>query len=82
MSASVLRDSNAAREAISRMFANKAPVLIEVRFPQMGTSSDWHLCEGESELEAILERLAPGVELHIQSVWDLPLSQDSVVLKK
>jgi hypothetical protein len=82
MSRSALRDSNAVREAVSRMFADKAPVLIEVRFPQMGTSSDWYLCEEENELEAIFERLTPGLELHLQSVWDLPHSNDSLVWKK
>jgi len=49
----------------------KPPVLVEVRFPNMGTASDWFLCEDAVALDAILDRLGPGVEVHLDSVWDL-----------
>lgn len=60
-----------ARAALSKLFENAPPVLVEVRFPQSGTSPDWYLCEAEEQLEPILERLGPGAELHVSSVWDL-----------
>jgi len=61
----------AARNAITDLFRTKPPILVEVRFPGSATSPDWHLCEDEEDLEPILERLSPGVELHFSSVWDL-----------
>ena len=42
-------------EAVARLFATKSPVLVEVRFPRMGTSSDWFLCEDRDELGPSLE---------------------------
>jgi hypothetical protein len=51
-------------------FDEKPPVLVQVRFPKMGTSSDWFLCENAAALDAILDRLGPGVEVHLSSVWD------------
>jgi len=59
------------RQAIAQLFATKPPVLVEVRFPRMGTSSDWHLLEEEDELESIWEPLASGAELILRSVWDV-----------
>lgn len=59
-----------------------APVLVEIRFPGCGTSPDWELCDDESELEAVLARLAPGAELHLTSVWDLSGRQGALVLTK
>jgi hypothetical protein len=53
------------------LFDTKPPVLVEVRFPGMGTSPDWYFCREEDELETILSRLSPGVEVHLHSVWDV-----------
>jgi hypothetical protein len=63
--------TEAQRSAGIRLVDDKSPILVEVRFPRMGTSPDWHLCETMSEIDAIWERVAPGVELHLHSVWDL-----------
>jgi hypothetical protein len=71
-----------AKAAISALFANAPPVLVEVRFPNSGTSPDWYLCEEEEELERILERLGPGAELHLSSVWDLKNTKGAICLKK
>jgi hypothetical protein len=81
MSKSSVTDSVEARAAIAALFHNTPPVLVEVRFPRCGTSSDWYLCTEEEELEKILERLAPGVELHVSSVWDLKNVKGAVRLK-
>ncbi len=69
------------RSAIDALFG-KAPVLVEVRFPQMGTSPDWHLCEDEAELEAILDGLGAGVELHLSSVYDLKSATTPLTIRK
>jgi hypothetical protein len=71
MSTTSRSDTSAVRTAVAKLFDDKPPVLVEVRFPKMGTSSDWFLCEGQAALEAILERLAAGAEVHLSSVWDL-----------
>ena len=55
----------------SALFDAKPPVLVEVRFPGMGTSPDWYLCREENELGSILSRLGQGVEVHLHSVWHL-----------
>ena len=79
----VLSPENAeARSAISTLFADSPPVLVEVRFPNSGTSPDWYLCEQEEQLEQILERLGPGVELHLNSVWALRKVKGGICLKK
>ena len=57
-------------------------MLVEVRFPACGTSPDWHLCEDEGQLQAILDSLAAGAELHLSSVWDLKNPRGDVVLRK
>jgi hypothetical protein len=69
-------------ERVAALFADKPPVLVEVRFPGMGTSPDWYLCEDRGELSLILDRLGPGVEIHLHNVWDLTDSAGGVVLKK
>jgi hypothetical protein len=71
-----------AKEAVAALFESSPPVLVEVRFPNMGTSPDWHLCEEEDQLEQILNRLSPGVELYISSVWDLKNVKGAIGLKK
>ena len=60
-----------ARAIVSALFENTPPILIEVRFPGCGTSSDWYLFEELEQLDMLLERLGAGAELHISSVWDL-----------
>lgn len=70
-----------ANGAVSALF-RKAPVLVEVRFPNMGTSPDWRLCEDEADFGSLLERLGPGVELHLNSVWDLKYSSGELTLRK
>ena len=82
MSTSFIPDTDAVRAAISTLFTDKPPVLVEVRFPKMGTSSDWFLCEDEDALDPVLDRLGPGAEVHLTSVWDLRPSTGGVVLKK
>jgi hypothetical protein len=47
------------------------PVLVQVRFPRMGTSPDWDLCRTEEELDSLLERVGPHCEFAIVSVDDL-----------
>jgi len=71
-----------AKSAISALFTDAPPVLVEVRFPNSGTSPDWYLCEEEEQLEQILERLAPGAELHLNSVWALRKTRGEICLKK
>jgi hypothetical protein len=71
-----------AQTAIAALFANAPPVLVEVRFPGMGTASDWYLFEDEEQLEQALERLASGVELRLSSVWDLKNVKGDIRLSK
>jgi len=47
-----------ANSAISALFNNIPPVLVEVRFPRMGTSSDWYLCDDPEELVEVVDKLA------------------------
>ena len=64
------------------LFEHARPVLVEVRFPGAATSPDWYLLEDEDELDALLERLGPSVELYLNSVWDLENSRGSIRLTK
>ena len=68
--------------AVVTLFATKPPVLVEVRFPRMGTSPDWFLCEDEHDLEPVVARLGPGAEVHLHSVWDLADPTGGLVLRK
>ena len=70
------------KAAISALFQNRPPVLVEVRFPKAGTSPDWHLFDEEQELDQLLERLGQGAELHIISVWDLKYDKGEICLRK
>ena len=65
---------------VGKLFDEKPPVLVEVRFPKMGTSSDWFLCEDAAALDVILDRLGPGAELHLNSVWDLKNPSGAVIV--
>ena len=80
MKTSFLADSSAIRTAVGKLFEEKPPVLVEVRFPRMGTSSDWFLCEDAAALDAILDRLGPGAEVHLNSVWDLKNPAGAIVV--
>jgi hypothetical protein len=77
-----MTESSAARKAITAMFDGKPPILVEVRFPNMGTSPDWYLCDDEQELGPILEPLAAGVEVYLRSVWDLTATPQTICLRK
>jgi hypothetical protein len=79
---SCLSDTHAVRTTIGKLFDEKPPVLVEVRFPKMGTSSDWFLCEDAAALDAILDRLGPGAEVHLNSVWDLRNPAGEVVFER
>ena len=70
------------RAAIAALFANRPPVLVEVRFPGAATSPDWHLYQDEDDLQRLLESLGSGAELHISSVWDLKNSKGAICLRK
>ena len=79
MSTSFPPDANTVLTVVGKLFEEKSPVLVEVRFPKMGTSSDWFLCENAAALDAILARLGPGAEVHLSSVWDLKNPVGAVV---
>ena len=57
-------------------------MLVEVRFPKMGASSDWFLCEDVAAVDAILDRLGPEAEIHFNSVWDLKNPVGPIVIPK
>ena len=68
--------------AVARLFAEKLPVLVEVRFPKMGTSPDWYLVREEYEFAPIWEALGPGSEVRLSSVFDLKDATGAVVLSR
>ena len=70
------------KNAVAKLLENSPPVLVEVRFPNTATSPDWHLCENEEQLDQILDRLGPGAELHISTVWDLKNTKREICLRK
>jgi hypothetical protein len=80
MSTPFLSDPGAVRTAVGKLFDEKPPILVEVRFPKMGTSPDWFLCDEAAALDAILDRLGPGAEVHLHSVWDLKNPAGAVVV--
>lgn len=77
---SLLSNTSTVVAAAVKLFVDKPPVLVEVRFPKMGTSSDWFLCENMADLEEVLDRLGPGVEIHLNSVWDLKNPSGALVI--
>jgi hypothetical protein len=81
MSRMLLSASAEAKAAIEELFQQAAPILVEVRFPNAGTSSDWHLLQDSDQLDQLLERLGAAVELHISSVWDLQNPKGAIYLK-
>jgi hypothetical protein len=78
MSHTVTGLPDAVREQVVVLFRDRAPVLVEVRFPGMGASSDWYLFESEDELEQLRRRLARGVEVHLASVWDVEMRRGEI----
>ena len=82
MKTSFLWETSADVTAVGNLFDEKPPVMVEVRFPKMGTSSDWFLCEDVAALEAIVDRLGPGAEVHLNSVWDLKNPAGAIVIRK
>jgi hypothetical protein len=72
----------AIREQVAALFRDRAPVLVEVRFPRMGTSSDWYLFESNDELDELRRRLGPGVELHLASVWDVQTQRGGITISR
>jgi hypothetical protein len=81
MTTSVLSVAGAILTSIRTLFEEKPPVLVEVRFPMMGTSSDWFLCDDMAALDVILGRLGPGAEVHLASVWDLKKPAGAIVFR-
>jgi len=77
-----LLESDEVKKQIASLIKSAPPVLVEVRFPNAATASDWFLCEEEGELDEIIERLGPGSEVHVSSVWDLTNKKGGVCLKK
>ena len=71
---------DALREQVSALFRDRAPVIVEARFPKMGTSSDWYLFETAEELEQLRLRLSPGVELHLASAWDIEMGRGKLTV--
>jgi hypothetical protein len=66
VSTSAIPDRNEIRDIGCRLLQERSPIVVEVRFPRMGTSSDWYSCKNSAELEAVLNRLAAGAEVHFQ----------------
>jgi hypothetical protein len=77
-----LLESGEVRKRINSLIKSTPPVLVEVRFPKAATSSDWYLCQEESELDEIIEHLGPGSEVHVSSVWDLTNGKGDLCLKR
>jgi hypothetical protein len=82
MSASSVPETNPFPTAIAALFLDKPPVLVKVRFPKMGTSPDWFLCDSEEDLSPILNRLGQGAEVLLSSMWDLRNSAGAIVWKE
>jgi hypothetical protein len=70
------------RRALASLFEKSGPVLVEVRFPSMGTTSDWYLFDDEEELDQMMQHLATGIEVRLSSVWDLKNDKGVLCLKK
>ena len=75
-------ESEDARNRIVSLIRNSPPILVEVRFPNAATSPDWYLCEEESDLDEIMDRLGVGCEIHASSVWDLKNEKGDICIRK
>ncbi len=82
MSRAETAENQAIQARIASLFENSPPVLVEVRFPNSATSPDWHLCYDEEQWDRLWERLGPGAELHLSSVWDLKSTKKEICLRK
>jgi len=69
-------------EKIASLFETSRPILVEVRFPRSGTSSDWYLCDEVEEFQAIVAKVAAGTEFFLDSVWDLTNPKGGLYVKK
>jgi hypothetical protein len=65
------RSSPTTAQFITHLFDDDGPFLVEVAFPRMGTSSDWHLLREAEQLSQLISSLGVGVELFLTSVWSL-----------
>lgn len=82
MNESRLTEGTAARATATTLFRQSPPVLVEVRFPNSGTSPDWYLLDDDDDFDALLDRLGPNAELYLSSVWDLKNPKGTVRLTK
>jgi hypothetical protein len=82
MSRGAVSSNPIARDAISALLEGSAPVLVEVRFPGCAAAADWYLLGDSDEFDRLLDRLGPGAELHISSVWDLKNVKGEIVMQK
>ena len=62
-------EPSVARAAIDRLFADWPPVLVMAKAP--GAAPAWHLLNSREQFRELLATLAPQVELHVSSAWDL-----------
>jgi len=60
----------AARDLVARL-GDRLPLLVEVRFPGCGTSSDWYVCSTDEQWQELLARFPSGRTLVVKSVNDL-----------
>lgn len=60
----------AARDLVAKL-AEQLPLLVEVRFPGCGTSSDWYVCSTDEQWEELLARFPSDRILVVKSVRDL-----------
>jgi hypothetical protein len=74
-------NTSAVLTTVKKLFDEKPPALVEVRFPKMGTSPDWYLCEDAVALAAIFDQLGPEAEVHLNSVWDLKNPAGAIVVR-
>src|SRR5712691_2084172 len=81
MRTSFLSDPSTVQTAVGKLFEEKPPVLVEVRFPKMGASPDWFLCVDAAALDAILDRLGLDTEVYLSSVWDLKNPAGTIVIR-
>jgi hypothetical protein len=68
-------------QQVAALFEEKSPILVEVRFPGMGTSPDWYFCREEEEFESLQHRLGAGVIIHLHSVWDVAGTSSSMMIQ-
>jgi hypothetical protein len=67
--------SGEGQAAVRDLFNNASPVRVELRFPHMGTASDWCLLHDNDELDPILDPLGPGTKVILGSVLDTKIGK-------